>query len=326
MKTIKHSYGADLDWVAPFAKQLEGKVNGNFIVVPDTLFKGSRYVLDCGDGIVAYYVDVTNNRDVNLIQKNISNDFIGIYYNLSEGEVKYSSSNFKHNVGRWQYNLLVIDSSLETNYFIKAGSKSYVLCIFIKKSMMASYAQKNNITLRDIDKITDPSKNTIIRFDRMSSESFHLIDDLRKLKVGGPVFDLNLTGTVHLLLSNFFKKMSSVRIIIQTVNESDLANIIAIQMFLINTIEDHFPTIKLMAHNANMSESKFKDLFKKITGKTPNTFFIENKLLKAKELLEGKQLTITQVSDRLNFTNNSYFASKFKEHFGIAPKIFVKQL
>jgi AraC-like DNA-binding protein len=324
VKTIKHSYGADLNWVHPFAKQLGGKVDGNFIVVPnDNIFKGTRYFLDCGDGIVAYYVDVSNNKDVNLVQKNLSNDFIGIYYNLTEGEVKYSSNSFTQKIGRWQYNLLVIDSSLETNYFIKAGSKSYVLCIFVKKSMMAAFANKSNITLRDIDKITDPAKNTIVRFDRMSSESFYLIDGLRKLKVGGPVFDLNLIGTVHLLLSNFFKKMSGTRIIIQTVNKSDLNNIIGIQMFLIENIEDHFQTIKLMA---NMSESKFKNLFRKITGMTPNAFFMENKLLRAKELLEERQLTITQVSDKLNFSNNSHFASKFKEHFGLSPRIFTKQL
>ncbi|TPG31625.1 helix-turn-helix domain-containing protein [Flavobacterium pectinovorum] len=180
--------------------------------------------------------------------------------------------------------------------------------------------------LQDIDKITDPKKNTIIRFDRMSNESYHLIQDLQKLKVGGSIFDLNLTGTVHLLLSNFFKKMSSTRIIIQTVNEVDLANIVKCQMFLINHITDQFPSILLMARKANMSESKFKNLFKKITGKTPNAFFMENKLLKAKELLEENNLTISQTSDRLSFSSNSYFASKFKEHFGLSPKMFLNQL
>ncbi|MNY23086.1 Bacterial regulatory helix-turn-helix protein, AraC family [compost metagenome] len=53
---------------------------------------------------------------------------------------------------------------------------------------------------------------------------------------------------------------------------------------------------------------------------------MENKLLLGKELLENKQLTISQISDELNFTNNSYFASKFKEHFGLSPKAFYKQL
>lgn len=81
-----------------------------------------------------------------------------------------------------------------------------------------------------------------------------------------------------------------------------------------------------MADKANMSESKFKSLFKKITGNTPNAFFMDNKILLAKELLEQKKLTISQVSDKLNFTNNSYFSSKFKDHFGLTPKTFLNQL
>ncbi|KIA98502.1 helix-turn-helix transcriptional regulator [Flavobacterium sp. AJR] len=326
MKIIEHTYGADLNWVAPFALQMEGKTDGNFIVIPDSIQTGTRYVLDCGDGIIAYYIDVTYNKNLHLIQKNNTNDFIGIYYNLTEGEASLRSNTFMHDIGRWKYNLTVIDGGLESNYFVKNGSKTYVLCIFVKKTTIATFAKKNNITFHNIDKIADPEKNTIIRLDRMSSESYHILTDLRKLKVGGPVFDLNLTGTVHLLLSNYLRKMASHRIIIQTVNESDLANIVATQMFLISNIEDHFPTIKLMASKANMSESKFKNLFKKITGATPNAFFMDNKMLLAKELLEKKQLSISQVSDKLNFTNNSYFASKFKEQFGITPKSFIKQL
>nr|WP_306801541.1 AraC family transcriptional regulator [Flavobacterium sp. H4147] len=97
-------------------------------------------------------------------------------------------------------------------------------------------------------------------------------------------------------------------------------------MYLIENIEGHFPSIKFLADKANMSESKFKSLFNKITGSTPNMFFMENKLLLGKDLLETKEMSISQISDKLNFTNNSYFAAKFKEHFGISPKTFVKEL
>lgn len=326
MKTIEHSYGTDLEWTKPFANKLGGKIKDNFIITPHDLFTGTRYFLDCGDDIAAYYVDVVNNIDVNMIQKNTKNDFIGIYYNLSEGQVHYSSSNFARNIGRWQYNLLVVDSALQTNYRIKAGSRSHVFCIFIKKNKLISYAEQNNIILPDLKKIIDPFKNTIIRFDRMSNESYHLIHDLNKLKMDGPIFELNIRATVHLLLSNFLKKIFSSRIITQTVNEKDLDAIIASQMYLLEHIETHFPTIEVMARKSNMSDSKFKSLFKKVTGKTPNDFFMINKLMKAKELLEEKKLTISQISDKLNFSSNSYFSSKFRAQFGISPKTFVNLL
>lgn len=326
VKTIEHSYGADLSWIENFTKQFGGKVDGNFITMPEDLQSGTRYFLDCGEGIIAYYVNVIYNKNFRFIQKNKDNDFVGIYYNLTEGEATVNSNHSIYDVGRWQYNLSVIDGSLETDYNVKAGSKAFVLCIFIKKTALEKFVKNNKIPIADIDVITDPSKNTIVRFDRMSSESYHLLYDLRKLQVGGTIFNLNMIGTVQMLISNYLKKMSKHRIIIQKVNSSDLKGIIAIQMFLIEHIEEHFPSISQMAKKANMSESKFKSLFRKITGLTPNKFFMDNKLLRAKELLETKQLSISQVSDQLSFTNNSYFASKFKENFGISPKTFIKQL
>ncbi|MNQ36025.1 HTH-type transcriptional regulator CdhR [compost metagenome] len=326
MKTIEHSYGADLSWIEDFTNQFGGKVDGNFIIIPEELQTGTRYFLNCGEGIIAYYINVVYNKNLRLIQKNQDNDFVGLYYNLTEGEATVSSNSSVYDVGRWRYNLSVIDGSLDSDYNVKAGSRTFALCIFIKKTMLQEFLKKNNITFPNIDKIADPTLNTIVRFERMSNESYHLLNDLRKLKVGGPIFNLNLIGTVQMLLSNCLKKFSTERIIIQKVNSSDLANIIASQMFFIEHIEDHFPSITLMAQKANMSESKFKNLFRKITGLTPNNFFMSNKLIRAKELLEKKQLSISQVSDQLNFTNNSYFASKFKEQFGISPKIFVKQL
>lgn len=326
MKIIKHSYGADLSWIENFANQFGGKVEDNYIIIPEELQTGTRYFLDCGEGIVAYYINVKYNKNFRFIQKNEDNDFVGLYYNLTEGEATVSRESTVYDVGRWRYNLSVLDGSLETDYNVKAGSSTFALYIFIKKEKIISFVKDHNITFRDIDLLTDPNRNTIVRFDRMSSESYHLLNDLRKLEVGGSIFNLNLIGTVQMLISNYLKKMASRRIIIQTVNSSDLSNIIASQMYLIDHIGDHFPSITQMANRANMSETKFKNLFKKITGSTANKFFMDNKLLKAKELLESKQLSISQVSDQLSFTNNSYFASKFKENFGLSPKTFIKQL
>ncbi|MFH6994800.1 helix-turn-helix transcriptional regulator [Flavobacterium sp. FlaQc-48] len=326
MKTIEHYYSADLDWVKNLAKQFGGKVEGNFIIVPEDMLTGTRYFLKCEEGIVAYYIDVEYKKNLHLIQKNIKPDFVGFYYNLTEGEATVSGHNFMYNVSKWQYNLSVIDSTLESDYNVKKGSKTFALCIFIKKDIIESFAQKNNITLPHINKLIDSKQNTMVRFDRMSSETFHILNDLRKNKVGGPIFNLNLIGTVHMLISNYLKKIATKRLIIQTVNQQDLSTIISIQMYLLKNIDDHFPSIKQLAERANMSESKFKNLFTKITGNTPNVFFMENKLSLAKELLETKQFTISQISNRLNFTNNSYFASKFRKHFGITPKTFIKQM
>jgi AraC-like DNA-binding protein len=64
----------------------------------------------------------------------------------------------------------------------------------------------------------------------------------------------------------------------------------------------------------------------KITRKTPQAFFMKNKLLKAKKLLEENNLTTSQISDLLYLSDSSYLAFKNKEHFGLSAKMFLNQL
>ncbi|WP_166922251.1 helix-turn-helix domain-containing protein [Flavobacterium poyangense] len=326
MKKIEHSYGADLSWVKGFTAQLEGKTEDNFINIPEDIQSGTRYVLECEEGIVAYYINVKYHKDLHFTQKNSKDDFVALYYDLTVGDASLTTNNTPFDIGRWKYNLAIIDGSLQTDYHVKSGSHTYALCIFIKKSILNTFAKNNTISSTETQKITDLKKNAIIRFDRISNESYHLLNDLRKLNVGGPIFDLNLKATVHMLISNYLKKIVLNKFIVQTVKGTDLKKIISIQMFLLENIENHFPSISMMAQKAKMSESKFKTLFKKITGLTPNSYFQTNKLILAKELLEERQLSISQVSDKLHFSNNSYFASQFKEHFGLTPKNFIQQL
>lgn len=326
MKTIEYSYGLDLSWIEPFVGQLSGKVEGSFIVAPEEISTGTSYFLDCGEEVIVLYVDLVYNTDVHFVQKNLKKDFVGFYYNLTEGDAVKSANNTFYTVGHLGYNMSIIDSELETNYYVKDGSSSFELCIFISKKRIESFVKRNKSFLEHIEKIMDPEKNTFIKFDRMSNECHRIISDLRKMEVGKGAFDLYLASAAHLLVSDYLTQMLHDTIIIEKVDKDDLLSIIEVQTFLIDGVEGFFPSINVIAGKANMSDSKFKKLFKKITGKTPNSYFMENKLIKAKKLIEEKELSISEVSERLNFSSHSYFSSQFKEYFGIAPKVFIQNI
>jgi AraC-like DNA-binding protein len=326
MITIRHSYGADLDWINSYAKQFNAKIEDNFIIVPEDISTGSRYFLDLGEDTVAFYIDAMYHTEIHFIQAHLKTDFIALYYDLTEGKAIQKSNNFSYETGHFGYNFFIIDSILETEYFLSKGTKTFILCVFIKKRRVEFFAKKHSSFFTNIDKIMDPEKNTFIKFDRMAPESYHTLVQLKKLEIGTEIFNLQLSGAVHLLISNLINQMLTNTIIIEKVNKDDLSSIISIQNYLINSLEKPFPSIKLLARTAYMSESKFKILFTKITGTTPNSFFMTNKLLKAKELLQEQHFSITEVCNELNFTNYSYFIFKFREHFGLPPNVFVKKL
>jgi len=325
MITIEHSFGADLDWIRSYAEQFEGKVENNFIVVSEKISSGVRYFLDCGHDTILLYIDAVYHTDIKFVQKNDTTDFIGFYYDLTEGEAQKKSNNFFYNVGRFGYNLSIIDSVLDTNYEVKAGSKTIALCIFIKKIKIKQFAENNPFFLANIDKIMDASKNTFIKFDRISVNSNIILKDLQKMEISGSVFQLTLISAAHLLVSDYLIQMVNNNILIEKVDQKDFLSIIEIQHYLMDNIFGVFPSIKHIAEKCNMSESKFKKLFTKITGTPANNFFMNHKLIKAKELLEQK-MSIAEVTDELNFTDYAYFIFRFKKHFGVSPLTYIKGL
>ncbi|MEZ0182145.1 helix-turn-helix domain-containing protein [Flavobacterium oncorhynchi] len=326
MKKITHHYGVELDWVEPFALELEGKVEGNFITVPEHIHTGDRYFLNFGIGISVMYIDVVYNSEIHLRQENKTDDFVGFYFNLTEGEAVLLSDDVANPIGRWNWNLAILDSTLCSDYIVKEGSETFALCIFIKKELIKEYFQDNPSLKEHAEEIFDPNLNTIVKFTRMSNDSYNLLMNLRAQEVGGTAFDLYLRGTVQNLLAEYIEKMTYEELVIDKINEDDLRYIIKSQSYLIESLSQLFPSIEFLAQQANMSESKYKKLFRKITGMTPNSFFLNNKLIEAKRLLQERQLSISQISDSLSFTNSSYFAARFREFFGMTPKDYIKQL
>ncbi|MDE6717106.1 MAG: helix-turn-helix domain-containing protein [Muribaculaceae bacterium] len=57
-----------------------------------------------------------------------------------------------------------------------------------------------------------------------------------------------------------------------------------------------------------------------ITGKTPRKWICRQVILEAKALLDDPSLTVQQVSEALNFANQSFFGTFFRRHTGISPK------
>ncbi|PIF30172.1 AraC-like DNA-binding protein [Flavobacterium sp. 9] len=324
MKKITHHFGADLEWIKNFTNQFGGTIEGNHIVLPENISTGERYFLECEPGIVAYYVDVTYQSDFTFIQENKMHDFIGLYYNLTEGEIKINTDTFSCNIGRWLHNMIIIDSALRSQYEVKSGSRTLALSIFIKKELIIAYFKEyHNQHKKEL--IMNSCRNTNIRTHRMNVESMHALDKLSKINTNGILFDLNLSGTVNLLINDYLKKLSEENEILEEINEIDLFQIISTQKFLVENFKIPYPGNEVIAEKANMSKSKFIRLFKRINNDTPGNFFITNKLIKAKELLEENRLSVTQISEQLNI-NNSHFCSMFKCFFGISPKTFIKQI
>lgn len=326
MREVIHQYGVELNWVTDIAPKLGGYVDGNYIIVPGEDRPGTRFILQINENITVFVIDVSYNEDVVYKLRNTRDDFVGVYFNLTEGDAVHILSDVSRLAGRWGCNLAVFDANLGGEYIVKSGSTTFKLAIFIKKTALKDYFSKDEHYNQVLDSVFDPAQNTIVKFDRMSNQAWWLMNELRNTKATGPLYEVMVTGTVYGLLGDYLDQTINQEIIIEQVVQEDVANIISSQAYLINHIAEPFAGISTLAADANMSETKYKKLFKKITGATPNTFFLTNKLSFAKEALETGNFTIGEIAAKFNFTDSSHLIEQFRTAYGITPKEYLTLL
>jgi YesN/AraC family two-component response regulator len=63
-------------------------------------------------------------------------------------------------------------------------------------------------------------------------------------------------------------------------------------------------------------------LFSEVEGRTIENFFIEQRIEKAKELLDQGQMTLSEIAFELGYSNTAYLSTQFKKTTGITPTDF----
>ena len=82
--------------------------------------------------------------------------------------------------------------------------------------------------------------------------------------------------------------------------------------------------IKIAQQTLPYSYSQLTRIFKKYMGCTITHYINSVKMNYAKELLSNTDLSLTQITEELNFESSSHFHYLFKQHFGITPLGFRK--
>lgn len=84
-------------------------------------------------------------------------------------------------------------------------------------------------------------------------------------------------------------------------------------------------TVKSLADECFLSESRFTHLFREVMGKSPTEYSAETKINVAKEMLSESNSSVRYISASLGFLNQSYFSRVFKKHTGLSPTQYRKK-
>ncbi|WP_205941075.1 helix-turn-helix domain-containing protein [Albibacterium indicum] len=81
-------------------------------------------------------------------------------------------------------------------------------------------------------------------------------------------------------------------------------------------------TVKKYADQLNVSAKYLSEIVKEYSGKNASEIINDLVILEAKFLLSRSQLSIGEIADNLNFSDQSFFGKYFKRHTGMSPKAY----
>ena len=91
--------------------------------------------------------------------------------------------------------------------------------------------------------------------------------------------------------------------------------------YMHNHLNEQLALDKLVRHSG-VSRATLHRLFRKHMKTSPINYFLDQKLERAKMLLENNQHSIKEVAEMLSYASPQYFASEFKKKFSMPPKNF----
>jgi len=91
-------------------------------------------------------------------------------------------------------------------------------------------------------------------------------------------------------------------------------------------LDDAVYSIEQLAREIGFSHSQLVRKLESITGLTPGSFVRVHRLVRAKQLLDQRTGTVSQIAYECGFSNLSYFSRCFKIQFGQLPSEYIKRM
>ncbi|ASZ12098.1 AraC family transcriptional regulator [Chitinophaga pendula] len=313
-----------LDWFEEYFNQYNWH-SESFIVCGMRSFRsrishegiGGSYLIELTKGLSILYVNASDNNHWHT--KIISNP--GEFYTLNFSKIDYLSykNHANEQVRLLNRGVTLADISLLDEYYATDSHAEFVRIIMDKS--FAKELAKDLLGSRFKELLFDTAKNSIFLQYDLDDQNHAAINELGTIPMEDPSFGLHLASIGYRLLANFQQVVRlRKKVFIRKIEKQDISAMDKAVAFLHEHIDEKFPGIHKLSSISLMSPSKFKSLFVKIHGISPQRYFILKRMEFARQLIVKNRYTIAQVVTELGYVNPSSFTRQFKKQFGVIPK------
>ncbi|RAJ20581.1 helix-turn-helix transcriptional regulator [Pedobacter cryoconitis] len=295
-------------------------IDNKILIMPEAIATGGSIFLEVLPGLSVLLMDMTFHIPLAITRIPTKQNYYMAYFDIGDEITTHLLGEVAHKAGyNAKLGLGFMDCCIKGILMPPVGERSYSLRLFIDKDFFVEMAIATRVNAINTS-IFDESKNTLFFYSHIDSRSKVMLNNLKCNDFTEPAFELNLKSTALYLLGYLMERTSQFEPIISKLVQKDIDSILRTSEYMLNNLLFEFPGLIKMAGLAEMSVSKYKILFKKILKESPNSFFLNEKLLLAQKLLEsGNFNSVNEVAYELGYTKPSYFAAVYKKMFGALP-------
>jgi AraC-like DNA-binding protein len=331
MLQFVHDYKDMVEVLRAFAQLMGTAPQGNRLVLPAHFGSGYLEVLTLPNGLQAVLSDFTIHQDL-FMKREKSKD---AFYLLRIEEAVITDS-LTLNLGgetvtQGQHTraaALLTSSLFDFSFVVTGGSSIRGIHILLKKEWMTAY-----LGIKDQDEVLRQYLSLKTASLNMEPLDAGYRELLNELFAEGPECDRSamakvmIQNRIMLLVERFFtrlyEKMKGLKAGIGIKND-EILRIMDAEALLVRDFSVPAPTIAELARHTAMSETKFKNEFRKIYESGPYEYFQKNRMQRARFMLLSGKYSVKETGLQLGYNNLSNFTIAFKKEFGILPSTMVK--
>ncbi|MGJ1195391.1 helix-turn-helix transcriptional regulator [Sphingobacterium spiritivorum] len=293
----------------------------NTLQLPKSVGEGSMSMIELSTGLALFKANVKFKNKVRF-SRNVmrSNAHLYIHFNLSESSFMIKKENgIQVDAGvDWEEAVFYSSSGKAVEMELPEDKWAKWVTLIIHRSWLVNKQLNYNTDIGE-DLLQDFIQNKAVQgMINLSMEEMSLAFRLLEEKDDDTCIRLQTKGKVLQLLSCFISRQAQNHNSQHYADFSDVSRIMSVIGKLEKNLTNSWPTISLIARKCMMSRTKFITLFKSIYGKSYHSLMTDLRMQKAAEFLQTGE-AISEVGQKVGFSNLSHFAKTFKQVFHIEP-------
>ncbi len=324
MFSYQYNYCDHLDYINDLAKSFGVPVTNNTILIPSSIGTGFIKAVELANGLQVLINEGSICVDVSFKRKPATDSSYTLRFD-QVNNLKVLSMQIDED--KIDSDELIFSGAFLTNslqgfsFTASAGTEDRGVNIYFTEEWLKNYAgiSSNDEAFKKYLSL----KTATLTFEVLNFEYRSLMEDIFEIDAIYPMQKVILQNRVMMLIEIFFRnlynKMNEADTANNALDEHTIKKIMQVESILVSNVFVAPPTIPQLARTATMSETKLKNIFKKVYGYSLYEYYQKNRMLKARQMLKSKKYSIKETGMSLGFKNLSNFTIAYKKEFKVLP-------